>query len=68
MTDEFTEMCRTEVEDAADLYEKFIDLSVELIDTFYPKCKRYTSKLPDFDPAPEAMLKVSIYVSVCCCC
>jgi hypothetical protein len=57
VTEEFRELCRTEAEDAADLYDKFIDYSDRLINSFYPKCGRYTKQLPQFDPAPEAMLK-----------
>ncbi len=57
VTEEYREMCKSEVEDAADLYEKFVDYSEKLIDSFYPACKKFTKELPDFDPAPEGMLK-----------
>lgn len=57
VTEEYKEMCKNEVERAADLYEKFIDYSVRLVDSFYPKCKRFTKQLPEFEPASESMLK-----------
>ena len=57
VTEEYREMSRSEVEDAADLYEKFIDYSERLVEDFFPKCKSFLRKMPNFDPAPEAMLK-----------
>ncbi len=57
VTNEYTEMCKREVQEAADLYERFVDLSEKTVDSFYPKCKRFTAKLPDFDAAPESMLR-----------